>query len=202
LWTLFYPACSVSPWQLEEVLKSLRNDGYEDIIAVENQTVVTRPWKWAHYNKWLPVLNKYGVEFQQLTDVEWVPYKPKSKMLAMHDIFGEILIPRIFVGTNIIHLPTLKTHGHTKTTGAMKGAFGGLVPKYRHHAHKKIHEILVDLLTIQKEIHEGIFAVMDGCVFIVTLATSNSHHFNISGRVDCSKLSHCFCSYSPLSVSL
>ena len=61
---------------------------------------------------------------------------------------------------------------------------------------------VVDLLTIQKEIHEGIFAVMGGCVFIVTLATSNGHHFNISGHVDCSKLSHCFCSYSPLPVSL
>nr|WP_319373253.1 DUF362 domain-containing protein [uncultured Methanobacterium sp.] len=46
----------------------------------------------------------------------------------------------------------------------MKNAFGGLIPKYRHHAHKKIHEVLVDLLAIQKEIHPGILAVMDGCV--------------------------------------
>jgi len=163
-WTLFYPACSTPPWQLEAVLKTLKNDGYTDIIAVENQTVVTHPWKGAYYNKWLPILKKYGVEFQPLTDVEWVPYKPKAEMLAMYDIFGEILIPKIFVGTNVIHLPTVKTHGHTTTTGAMKDAFGGLIPKYRHHAHKRIHEILVDLLAIQKEIHEGIFAVMDGCV--------------------------------------
>jgi hypothetical protein len=46
----------------------------------------------------------------------------------------------------------------------MKNAFGGLIPKYRHHAHRKIHEILVDLLAIQKEIHPGIFTAMDGCV--------------------------------------
>ncbi|MHC1632098.1 MAG: DUF362 domain-containing protein [Methanotrichaceae archaeon] len=163
-WSLYYPACSTPPWQLEGVLKTLRGDNYKDIVAVENQTVVTHPWKGAYYNKWLPILNKYEVEFQPLTDVEWVPYKPKTEMLAMHDIFGEILIPKIFLGSNIIHLPTVKTHGHTTTTGAMKNAFGGLIPKYRHHAHKKIHEILVDLLTIQKEIHKGIFAVMDGCV--------------------------------------
>jgi len=163
-WTWFYPACSTPPWQLEGVLKTLRNDGYNDIVAVENQTVVTHPWKGAYYNKWLPVLNTYGVEFKPLTDVAWVPYKPKSQMLAMYDIFDEILIPETFVGTNMIHLPTVKTHGHTTTTGAMKNAFGGLIPKYRHHAHRKIHEILVDLLSIQKEIHKGIFAVMDGCV--------------------------------------
>jgi uncharacterized protein (DUF362 family) len=163
-WSLYYPACSTSPWQLEGVLKTLRDDSYKDIIAVENQTVVTHPWKGAYYNKWLPILNKYEVVFQPLTDVEWVLYKPKTEMLAMYDIFGEISIPKIFVGSNIIHLPTIKTHGHTTTTGAMKDAFGGLIPKYRHHAHKKIHEILVDLLAIQKEIHNGIFAVMDGCV--------------------------------------
>ena len=163
-WSLFYPACSTPPWQLEGVLNALRNDSYKDIIAVENQTVVTHPWKGAYYNKWLPILNKYKVAFQPLTDVEWVLYKPKTEMLAMYDIFSEILIPKIFVGSNIIHLPTAKTHGHTTTTGAMKDAFGGLIPKYRHHAHKEIHEILVDLLAIQKEIHKGIFAVMDGCV--------------------------------------
>jgi len=163
-WSLYYPACSTPPWQLEGALKTLKKDNYKDIIAVENQTVVTHPWKGAYYNKWLPILNRYGVEFQPLTDVEWVPYEPKTEMLAMHDIFSEILIPKIFIGSNIVHLPTVKTHGHTTTTGAMKDAFGGLIPKYRHHAHKKIHEILVDLLAIQKEIHKGIFAVMDGCV--------------------------------------
>lgn len=163
-WTLFYPACSTPPWQLEGVLKTLREDGYNDIVAVENQTVVTHPWKGAYYNKWLPVLKKYGVEFQPLTDVEWVPYVPEAEMVAMHEMFREILVPKIFIGANVVHLPTVKTHGHTITTGAMKNAFGGLIPKYRHHAHKKIHEILVDLLAIQKEIHPGILAVMDGCV--------------------------------------
>jgi len=163
-WTLFFPACSTPPWQLEGVLKTLREDGYENLVAVENQTVVTHPWKGAYYNKWLPVLEKYGVEFKPLTNVEWIPYEPKSEMLAMYDIFEEILVPKMFIDSNMVHLPTVKTHGHTVTTGAMKNAFGGLIPKYRHHAHKRIHEILVDLLSIQKEIHEGLFAVMDGCV--------------------------------------
>lgn len=163
-WTKFFPACSTPPWQLDAVLKILREENYKEIIAVENQTVVTHPWKGAYFNKWLPILRKYGIEFVPLTNVEWVYYQPKTEMLAMYDIFKEILIPKIFFGTNILHLPTMKTHGHTITTGAIKNAFGGLIPKYRHHAHKRIHEVLVDLLAIQKEIHEGIFAVMDGCI--------------------------------------
>ena len=47
-------------------------------------------------------------------------------------------------------------------TGAMKNAFGGLLFEKRHWTHSVIHETLVDLLAIQKEIHPGIFAVMDG----------------------------------------
>lgn len=163
-WTLYYPACSTPPWQLEGVLNALKTDSYKNIVAVENQTVVTHPWKGAYYNKWLPLLNSHEVDFKPLTDVEWVSHKPKSEMLAMNEIFGEAWVPKMFYDSNIIHFPTVKTHGHTTTTGAMKNAFGGLIPKYRHHAHKKIHEVLVDLLSIQKEIHKGIFAVMDGGV--------------------------------------
>jgi hypothetical protein len=44
----------------------------------------------------------------------------------------------------------------------MKNAFGGLLNTKRHYTHSWIHETLVDLLAIQKEIHSGIFAVMDG----------------------------------------
>jgi hypothetical protein len=44
----------------------------------------------------------------------------------------------------------------------MKNAFGGLLSKYRHYTHSWIHATLVDLLAIQKEIHPGILAVMDG----------------------------------------
>src|SRR5204863_9179 len=53
-------------------------------------------------------------------------------------------------------------HIFTTTTGAMKNAFGGLLNEHRHWTHPVIHETLVDLLMIQKKIHRGVFAVMDG----------------------------------------
>lgn len=40
-WSLFFPACSTSPWQLEGVIETMRNDGYNNIVAMENKTVVT-----------------------------------------------------------------------------------------------------------------------------------------------------------------
>ena len=84
-------------------------------------------------------------------------------MHVLHRIFPDgIQIPDYFFGKNIVHLPTVKCHIYTTTTGAMKNAFGGLLATKRHYTHSWIHRTLVDLLAIQKEIHTGLFAIMDG----------------------------------------
>jgi len=164
-WSLYYPACSTEPWQLEGVLKYLKENNYTRINAVENKTVVTNVMKGVKGNKWGQIMDKYKCPFVPLPEAEWVDYRPKHSMLAFDRIFPEgHKIPKMFIGKNILHLPTLKTHGHTTMTGAMKNAFGGLITEKRHHCHKMIHEVLVDLLQIQKEIHPHMFAVMDGAV--------------------------------------
>ena len=97
--------------------------------------------------------------------IEWIKYEPKSNLLVLDKVYPKgIYIPKIFIGKNAVHLPTLKTHVFTVMTGAMKNAFGGLLQDNRHWTHSVIHETLVDLLTIQKEIHPGIFAVTDGTI--------------------------------------
>jgi uncharacterized protein (DUF362 family) len=166
-WTKYFPACSSQPWQVEGVVKTLLGGGYtpETILPIENKTVVTNPRKGARNNCWIPVLEKYGCRFQPLTEVDWTVYRFKSKLLKLNDIFPEgIEIPAIYPGRDILHLPTVKTHGHSVTTGAIKNAFGGLLKEVRHYAHKYIHEVLVDLLLMQRELHPNVFAVMDGTV--------------------------------------
>ena len=166
-WTKYFPACSSQPWQVEGVIRTLIEDGFskDRLFPVENKTVVTNPRKGAVNNKWMPILQKYGLPFIPLPEVEWVKYKFKNKLLKLDQVFpAGIEIPKMFIGKNVIHLPTVKTHGHSTTTGAIKNAFGGLLKEVRHYAHKYIHEVLVDLIIIQKELHPGIFAVMDGTV--------------------------------------
>ncbi len=166
-WTKFFPACSSPPWQLEGIVKTLFDDGFDKkrIFPVENKTVVTDPWKGAKLNKWLPILEKYGLKFTALTEVEWVKYDFKSKLLVLNKIFPEgIYIPKMYIGKQILQMPTMKTHGHSTTTGAIKNSFGGLLRENRHYMHQHIHEGLVDLMFIQKELHPSIFAVMDGTV--------------------------------------
>jgi len=84
-------------------------------------------------------------------------------MRALDRIFPDgILIPEFFHGKNIVHLPTVKTHIYTTTTGAMKNAFGGLLNTAATTPTPGSTRPLVDLLAIQREIHTGLFAVMDG----------------------------------------
>lgn len=166
-WTKFFPACSTQPWQLEGTVKYITDSGYpkEKLWVVENKTVVTDPRKGAEKNLWMPILERYGLGFNPLPEQEWQVYKFKSKLLKLNDIFPQgIEIPKIYPGKQIVHLPTLKTHGHSTTTGAIKNAFGGLLKEVRHYAHKHIHEVLVDLVLMQKELHPSVFAVMDGSV--------------------------------------
>jgi uncharacterized protein (DUF362 family) len=166
-WTKYFPACSTQPWQIEGAVKTLCDDGFDKkrLYPVENRTVVTNPRKGAASNKWLPVLEKYQLRFIPLTEVEWTTYAFTSKLLKLNELFPEgIQIPAMLIGKNVIHLPTVKTHGHSQITGAVKNAFGGLLKEVRHYAHKYIHEVLVDLMLMQKELHPGIFNVMDGTV--------------------------------------
>jgi len=165
-WHFPMPAANTTPWQLEGSILALRSAGYNDLVCVQNQTVVTDAFKGEDLNGYLPIFKAHNIPVKynfRPQDMTWVPFKPQAKMLALDHIYPEgIHIPDYFIGKNIVHLPTVKTHIYTTTTGAMKNAFGGLLSKYRHYTHTWIHETLVDLLAIQKEIHPGIFAVMDG----------------------------------------
>jgi len=165
-WHFPMPGANTTPWQLEGTILALHGAGFKDLVCVQNQTVVTNAFKGEDLNGYVPICLHEDVPLMynfRKEDMTWIHYKPKAKMLALDHIYPEgIHIPDYFIVKNIVHLPTIKCHMYTTTTGAMKNAFGGLLSKHRHYTHTWIHETLVDLLAIQKEIHPGIFATMDG----------------------------------------
>ena len=170
-WHFFFPGCSTTPWQLDGVIRAMKRDGYAPALihACHNRTVVIDAHLGERENKQLHVVESHGLRNVHLyEDEEWIHIHDAvgdltSKFLCLNEVYPQgFHIPRRFIGENIIHLPTVKTHVFTTTTGAMKNAFGGLLNERRHWTHPVIHETLVDLLMIQKRIHRGIFAVMDG----------------------------------------
>jgi len=171
-WHFFYPASSTTPWQLDGVIRAMLKDGYDEnlIHACHNRTVVIDSRLGERENKQIDVIESHGLANVHLYDegVEWVHVREAvgdlaDEFICLNDVYPNgFSIPKRFIGENILHLPTVKTHVFTTTTGAMKNAFGGLLNERRHWTHPVIHETLVDLLMIQQKIHPGVFAVMDG----------------------------------------
>jgi uncharacterized protein (DUF362 family) len=171
-WHFFYPASSTTPWQLDGVIRAMLKDGYDEnlIHGCHNRTVVIDSRLGERENKQIDVIECHGLANVHLYDegVEWVHVREAvgdlaDEFICLNDVYPNgFSIPKRFIGENILHLPTVKTHVFTTTTGAMKNAFGGLLNERRHWTHPVIHETLVDLLMIQQKIHPGVFAVMDG----------------------------------------
>jgi len=170
-WHFFFPGSSTVPWQLDGVIRALKADGYDPSLvhACHNRTVVIDAHLGERENKQIDVVQAHGLRNVHLYEgEEWIRVEEAvgdltKKFLCLNQVYPKgFLIPKRFVGENIIHLPTVKTHIFTTMTGAMKNAFGGLLNERRHWTHPVIHETLVDLLMIQKKIHRGVFAVADG----------------------------------------
>jgi uncharacterized protein (DUF362 family) len=170
-WHFFFPGSSTTPWQLDGVIRAMKRDGYDParVHACHNRTVVIDARLGERENKQIDVVQAHGLRNIHIYEGEaWIPIREAvgdltRRFLCLNDVYPRgFHIPTRFIGENIVHLPTVKTHVFTTTTGAMKNAFGGLLNERRHWTHPVIHETLVDLLMIQRRIHPGIFAVMDG----------------------------------------
>ena len=171
-WHFFFPGSSTTPWQLEGVIRAMKRDGYDpDLIhACHNRTVVIDAYLGERENKQINVIETHGLRNIHLYEPEheWIDIRDAvgdvaDQFLCLNEVYPKgFSIPKRFIGENILHLPTVKTHVFTTMTGAMKNAFGGLLNEHRHWTHPVIHETLVDLLMVQQKIHPGVFAVMDG----------------------------------------
>ena len=97
-WSKFFPACSTPPWQLEGLLKTMIEDGYQSksLFTAENRTVVTNIESGLRGNKWNPIIKKYGVWFVPLTRIPFVSYESlRSKFIKLKNkqlfVFAAVL---------------------------------------------------------------------------------------------------------------
>jgi len=167
-WHLPFLSANTTPWQLEGVVRALRAAGRRELLAVHNDTVVCDPRLGLRNLKLQPVYEAYGIPqyfVNEAESVRWEPWRPRAATPWLDRVYPEgLAFPALFQGRSIVHLPTVKTHIYTTTTGAVKNAFGGLLNTRRHYCHTWIHGVLADLVAVQQELHAGLFAVADGTV--------------------------------------
>ena len=78
---MLYPSANSTPWQVEGVAQKLQADGYNDLVVLENRTVVTQAKKGEFLNNFTPVHEKYGLPVKynfNPADMKWVTYEPKG----------------------------------------------------------------------------------------------------------------------------
>jgi intein/homing endonuclease len=111
-WHFPFPGANTTPWQLEGTTRALRARGYDDLVCVQNKTVVTDAFKGEDLNGYVPIFKRYDIPVRynfKPEDMTWSVYRPKAKMNVLDTIFPEgIQIPDAFHGTNIVQLPTVK----------------------------------------------------------------------------------------------
>src|ERR1051326_7360440 len=120
-WHFPFPAANTTPWQLEGTLRALHADGFNDLVCVQNKTVVTDAFKGEDLNGYLPIFRAYDIPVRynfKASDMRWVSFQPKARMRVLNQVFPEgIHVPDFFFGKNIVHLPTVKCHIYTTTGG-------------------------------------------------------------------------------------
>jgi hypothetical protein len=79
-WHYPFPAANTTPWQLEGTIQGLKKLGYDKLVAVENETVVTNAPKGDRLNKYDQVFKKHdiNVEFNFSEEFKWVKYTKRE----------------------------------------------------------------------------------------------------------------------------
>ncbi len=162
-WGRFFPAASSPPWQLAAIAGAIPRRGEWHWIAGRGHT--RRPLLAARANAWPAALAPHHQRVETLPREQTRPY-PRGRPLLVLDriVPGGLHLPETFDGSVALHLPTFKTHGQVGLAGALENAWGALMPSGGGPFASHPHETLVDLLLVQRALHQEICAVMDGTI--------------------------------------
>jgi len=150
------PGTNTSPWVIEGVLRTLREElpgavirmGDSQIVGADNVRRAAPRWG---YDR---LAAKYGVEYVDLSREELVDVEVDG--LAVR----KLAFPRaILDADSLVSLPVMKCHHLSTITAALKNQWGCL-PTFRHNFHPVLHRVIVDI----NRALAPCFAVIDGTV--------------------------------------
>jgi hypothetical protein len=106
-WHFFYPGSSTTPWQLDGVIKAMKQDGFDPALlhACHNRTVVIDAHLGERENKQLNVVQAHGLRNVHIYEgEEWINIRDAvgdltRKFLGLNEVYPSgFLIPRRFIG--------------------------------------------------------------------------------------------------------
>ena len=67
-WHFPFPGANTTPWQLEGVAKALIARDFDDLVCVQNKTVVTDAFKGEDLNGYLPIFKAYDLSVIHISE--------------------------------------------------------------------------------------------------------------------------------------
>lgn len=136
-----WPGCNVSNWFLDALLFNLREQGFNNLKAIEGDLKLQPALRTVKLLGIDNILNKYDIPF---VAIEYLPRKDE--------------IPLALDNSQLISTPVLHTHTFAVISVAAKNLYG-LLPVYREKYHNILSEKLLDLVKNVK-----VFSIVDGTV--------------------------------------
>ena len=162
-WSRYFPGGSSPPWQLDGV--AALADGRSGWRWVAGTGHTASPRRGARDARWPAALARHGQTFEPIARTQLLPYPRNTRLMLLDTLLPAGLpVPRGFAGSVAVHLPTLKTHGLVGLAGAVENAWSAWLPMGGGSAAAHPHEVLVDLLLLQRKTHGAICAVMDATI--------------------------------------
>jgi hypothetical protein len=83
-WQTWYPACSTTPGRSKALSGSFQDDGYRNLAAAHNKTVVVDAYVGSATTSIEDVVDAYGLRnIHLMSRIRWVRYTPRAPMLVL-----------------------------------------------------------------------------------------------------------------------
>jgi hypothetical protein len=165
-WSRYFPGASSPPWQLDGVAALAQ--GLTTWRWYGGTGHTPRPRQGARDARWPAALKRHQQTFEPLIPGrggQSVAYPAGRRLMVLDELLPLGLpLPQTLAGSVAVHLPTFKTHGLVGLAGAIENTWPAWLPSGGGSAAARPHEVLVDLFTLQKAIHQDVCAVMDGTI--------------------------------------
>jgi hypothetical protein len=165
-WQRFLPTVSSPPWQLAGVAGAARAAGsrLQGWRWLAGRGHTGRPRRAARAYLWDQALARHEQTVEVLPRGEAETTLPRGRSYFVLDrlLPDRLPLPAGLEGSVALHLPTFKTHGQLALAGALENAWSACLPAGGGAAATHPHEMVVDLLMAQQQLHPAVCAVMDG----------------------------------------
>lgn len=166
-WNRPFPGVSTPPWQLDGVLRALERAhlGPDRLLATARPERGVDARRALEANLLDAVLRRQGLSFREVSELPRRRLTLRGPFLRWSGLHAhELDVPESLVDSTVLLLPTLTTHADLQIAGAVHALASLLLGDLPVVPVDHLHELLVDVLAVRRELGVECVVLVDGTV--------------------------------------